>query len=66
MKEKKIYNNNVEYINKKSRKIKQRPKDTTLLAKPDKKDIRNTIWIILLFAIMFIVLISLPYISNYR
>lgn len=68
MNEKKISKkNNVEYINKKDTKIKQRPKkDENILVKPDKVDIRNLIWIIILFVIMFAALISLPYISNYR
>lgn len=51
----------------KKKDIKQNKQEKeTLLVKPDKKDIRNIIWIIMLFIIMFVVLISLPYISNYR
>lgn len=66
MNEKKISKSNVEYINKKGQKINQKPKNNKILEKPDKTDIRNMIWIIILFIILFVVLIMLPYMSNYR
>ena len=64
--EKRVSKSNVEYINKKGKKINQKPKNTKFIEKPDKTDIRNMIWIIILFIILFVVLIMLPYMSNYR
>ena len=66
---KSVTKNNVEFVEKKNKKINQRPKKEKLpniKNDPDKSNIRNVIWVILLFVIMFAVLMALPYISNYR
>ncbi len=63
----KVTKSNIKYKEKKDIVINQKPKkNEKLFEKPDKKDIRNLIWIIMLFIILFSVLIFLPYMSNYR
>lgn len=65
--EEKTVTDKVEYEERKDVKINQKPNaQEKLFEKPDKKDIRNIIWIIMLFIILFAVLIMLPYMSNYR
>ena len=66
--EKNISNSGVEYIEKKDTKINQRKekKMPKIKVEGERSNVRNVIWIIALFVIMFAVLMALPYISNYR
>ena len=67
--EKKVTKNNIEFIEKKDTKINQKPKKQKLpnvKTNEEKTNFRSAIWVIFLFFILFVVLIALPYISNYR
>ena len=65
--EKQVTKNNVEFVEKKDAVINQKPKKTPKeKTSHEKVNVRNIIWIVVLFILMFGMLVALPYISNYR
>jgi len=68
MDEKKVSKSNVEYINKKGKKINQKKKSSNdrVVVKADKDTVRSIAWVVALFVTLFVVLFALPYISNFR